>query len=43
MQLLTKLDTIIKLRIFEIGDREIAADGELLYNIFKTDSVVAAY
>jgi len=34
---------IVKLRIFEIVDREIAAGGELLCNIFKTDSVVAAY
>lgn len=42
-QLLTTLDTIIKLRVFEIGDREIAAGGELVCNIFTTDSVVAAY
>jgi hypothetical protein len=42
MQLLAKLDTIGKLRIFEIVDREIEAGGELLCNIFTTDSVVTA-
>jgi len=33
----------LKLRIFELGYREIAAGGELLCNIVTTDSVVAAY
>jgi hypothetical protein len=39
--MLVKLDTIVKLRIFEIGDRQIAAGEELLYNIITADSVMA--
>jgi hypothetical protein len=43
MKLLAKLDTIRKLQIFEIGDRENETVEELLCNIVTTDSVVATY